>query len=235
MRWERAKKATESFRTAGDGLSTTGSTGAVLSAPGEPTGVSDGDGGTDGGADADDAENGSTDSPADASDGVAPPEETAEEAAPSEDLPDKAAPSEDIPGEPASTENASDGETDYAVPTATESDAETAWRRALTEAGELTPSAVDTLVGIHDDRGTRAIEAVSEGRVKRYRDFTVVVGHEDEYVVEDGGCTCKDSSYNLDPEDPEESCWHVLAVAIAERIGEVDHHEMWYSEVRDFL
>jgi predicted nucleic acid-binding Zn finger protein len=123
----------------------------------------------------------------------------------------------------------------YAVPTETDSDVETAWRRELAEAGELTPNAVDAMISLHDGRGARAVEAVSEGRVKRYRDFTVVVGHEDEYVVEDGGCTCKDSSYNLDPEDPEESCWHVLAVAIAERIGEVDHHEMWYSDVREFL
>ncbi|MFA1609531.1 hypothetical protein [Halobellus rubicundus] len=101
--------------------------------------------------------------------------------------------------------------------------------------GELTPGAVETIVDLHDGRGARAVEAVSEGRIKRYRDFTVVVGHEDEYVVEDGGCTCKDSEYNLDPEEPLERCWHVLAVAIAERIGEVDRHEMWYSEVRDFL
>jgi predicted nucleic acid-binding Zn finger protein len=124
---------------------------------------------------------------------------------------------------------------EFVVPTETGTEAETAWRRALAERGELVPDAVDALISRHGDRGARAIEAVSESRVKRYRDFTVVVGHEDEYVVEDGGCTCKDSAYNLDPEDPTERCWHVLAVAIAERIGEVDHHEMWYSEVRDFL
>ena len=109
------------------------------------------------------------------------------------------------------------------------------WEAALAEAGELTPGIVDSILDAHGERGARAIEAVAEERVKEYRDFTVVVGHEDEYVVEDGGCTCKDSEYNLDPEDPHERCWHVLAVAIAERIGEIDHHEMWYSEVRDFL
>ena len=123
----------------------------------------------------------------------------------------------------------------YAVPTEGGSDAETAWLRDLAGAGELTPSAVESMLAIHGDRGGRAIEAVSEGRVKQYRDFTVVVGHEDEYVVEAGGCTCKDSAYNLDPDDPDDRCWHVLAAAIAERIGEVDHHEMWYSEVREFL
>lgn len=124
---------------------------------------------------------------------------------------------------------------DYAVPTDTGSDAETAWLRSLADAGELTPDAVESMLALHDDRGGRAIEAVSEGRVKQYQDFTIVVGHEDEYVVEDGGCTCKDTAYNLDPENPTDRCWHVLAVAIAERIGEVDHHEMWYSEVREFL
>ena len=123
----------------------------------------------------------------------------------------------------------------YVVPTAAGSDAETAWLRRLSDAGELTPAAVEAMLSLHDDRGGRALEAVSEGRVKQYRDFTVVVGHAEEYVVEAGGCTCKDSAYNLDPDDPDDRCWHVLAVAIAERIGEIDHHGMWYSEVREFL
>ena len=184
-------------------------TGGVLSAPEQATGVSDGDGGpTD--------ERGS-------------PHESDDFDVVASDAGSDAAADADT------TEDAGAVGDDYAVPTETDSDAETAWRRELAEAGELTPSAVDTLIRLHDGRGARAIEAVSEGRVKRYRDFTVVVGHEDEYVVEDGGCTCKDSAYNLDPEDPHERCWHVLAVAIAERIGEVDYHEMWYSEVREFI
>jgi predicted nucleic acid-binding Zn finger protein len=109
------------------------------------------------------------------------------------------------------------------------------WKAALEDAGELTPHAVDRITAVHGDRGVRAIEAVSESRVKEYRDFTVVVGHREEYVIEDGGCTCKDSEYNLDPDDPTELCWHALAVAIAERIDAVDYHDMWYSEVREFL
>ncbi|MFB6219479.1 MAG: hypothetical protein ABEH77_09960 [Halobacteriaceae archaeon] len=109
------------------------------------------------------------------------------------------------------------------------------WQRALETAGELSGEVVESILSVHGDRGARAIEAVSEGRVKEYRDFTVVVGHTDEYVVEDGGCTCADSEYNLDPEDPTERCWHALAVEIGRRIGAVDHHDMWYSEVRDFL
>jgi predicted nucleic acid-binding Zn finger protein len=109
------------------------------------------------------------------------------------------------------------------------------WQADLAAAGELTPDVVDRITSVHGDRGASAIEAVSEGRVKQYRDFTVVVGHREEYVVEDGGCTCKDAEYNLDSEDPTQLCWHALAVAVAERIGAVDHHDMWYSEVREFL
>jgi len=109
------------------------------------------------------------------------------------------------------------------------------WQSELEEAGELTPTAVAAILQEHGDRGQRAIDAVSERRVKQYNDFTVIVGHEAEYIVEDGACTCKDAEYNLDPEDPTQRCWHALAVGIAERIGTVDHHDMWYSEVRDLL
>jgi len=109
------------------------------------------------------------------------------------------------------------------------------WRAALAAAGELQPEIVRSILSAHGDRGQRAIEAVSERRIKQYRDFTVVVGYDEEYVVEDGGCTCKDSQYNLDAADPTQLCWHALAVEIAERIDEVDDHDMWYSDVREFL
>jgi predicted nucleic acid-binding Zn finger protein len=109
------------------------------------------------------------------------------------------------------------------------------WEALLESEGSLTPAATERIIATHGDRGTRAIEAVSEERVKRYNDFTVVVGHEDEYVVEDGTCTCKDAEYNLDPEDPTDRCWHALAVSIAEHVDAIDHHDMWYSEVRDFI
>ncbi|KTG08102.1 hypothetical protein AUR64_00550 [Haloprofundus marisrubri] len=109
------------------------------------------------------------------------------------------------------------------------------WQAALADAGKLTGPVVETLVSAHGTRATQAIEAVSERRVKRYRDFTVVVGYAEEYVVEEGSCTCKDSSYNLDPDDPEQRCWHALAVDIADALELVDHHDMWYSDVREFL
>ena len=109
------------------------------------------------------------------------------------------------------------------------------WERALADAGELTPALVDRLIALHGDRGQRAIEAVAEQRVKEYRDFTVVVGHDAEYIVEDDGCDCKDAEYNLDTDDPEQLCWHAIAVRIARAIDETDEHDMWYSDVRDFL
>jgi predicted nucleic acid-binding Zn finger protein len=86
------------------------------------------------------------------------------------------------------------------------------WRAELESAGELTPPVVEAILRDHGDRGQRAIDAVGEGRVKGYNDFTVVVGHAEEYIVENGGCTCKDAG-----------------------IGAVDRHDMFYSEVRDLL
>lgn len=129
----------------------------------------------------------------------------------------------------------SDVRTHHVVSSSVSDETEAAWRGELAATEQLTPTIVDTIIKYHGDRGARAIDAVSEERVKRYRDFTVVVGHNDEYIVEAGGCTCKDSLYNLDATDPTQCCWHILATAIAERIGVVDHHDMWYADVHDFL
>ena len=109
------------------------------------------------------------------------------------------------------------------------------WERLLDNEGELTPEAVERITETHGDRGTQAIEAVGERRVKQYRDFTVVVGHTEEYVVEAGSCTCKDAKYNLDSTDPEQLCWHAIAVRIARAIDATDDHDMWYSDVHEFL
>jgi len=109
------------------------------------------------------------------------------------------------------------------------------WAAALADAGELTPELTRRIIAVHGTRGKTAIEAVAEQRVKKYRDFTIVVGHDDEYIVEADGCTCKDAEYNLDSADPEQLCWHAIAVRIARAIDAVDHHDMWYSDVREFL
>ncbi|MFW6437111.1 MAG: hypothetical protein ACOCYZ_05715 [Halococcoides sp.] len=108
------------------------------------------------------------------------------------------------------------------------------WQDALSEAGQLTPALLEQIVTTHGDRGRRAIDAVAEGRVKGYRDFTVVVGHTEEYVVEDDGCHCPDATYNLGG-DPEELCWHAIAVRIARATDRVDDHDLYYADVEDIL
>jgi predicted nucleic acid-binding Zn finger protein len=127
------------------------------------------------------------------------------------------------------------------------------WREMLADAGELTPRAVERILSLHGSRGRRAVEAVDQRRVKRYEDFTVVVGWNDEYVVEGRSChvrfippvnrwafasnicNCSDAEYNLDPDDPEQRCWHAIAMVIAEALDAVDEHDQWYGEVRDVL
>ena len=44
---------------------------------------------------------------------------------------------------------------------------------------------VETLLQKSGTREKKALEAIHEDRVKQYRDFTVVVGYNDEYIVED--------------------------------------------------
>lgn len=109
------------------------------------------------------------------------------------------------------------------------------WVSDLADHGELTPALVEQIVDLHGERGRRAIEAVGERRIKQYLDFTVVVGHSDEYIVEGERCDCNDARYNLDRDDPNQRCWHELAVIIADRTDELDHHDLWYTEVRDLV
>lgn len=110
------------------------------------------------------------------------------------------------------------------------------WEADLTDAGALTPQVTERILAHHGDRGATAIDAVTEERVKRYRDFMVVVGRGDEYIVKDGrACTCKDAAYNLDPDDPTDLCWHALAVRIATAVEAVDEHDLWYSDLRELV
>jgi predicted nucleic acid-binding Zn finger protein len=109
------------------------------------------------------------------------------------------------------------------------------WQSALAESGALTPEVVSRIFDAHGARGRKGVEAVGERRVKQYNDFLVVVGHDDEYIVEQGGCTCEDVQYNLDLEDPTQLCWHAIAAAIAMRIDAVDEHDIWYTDVRELL
>ncbi|MGP8011435.1 MAG: SWIM zinc finger family protein [Halobacteriota archaeon] len=82
----------------------------------------------------------------------------------------------------------------------------------------------------YGNRGKKGLEIAKEGRVKRYKDFYVVVGEADEYIVEDAACTCKDFLFN--PSRNIMKCSHMIAVEIAKQKGLVDFVNAWYQDVR---
>ena len=74
----------------------------------------------------------------------------------------------------------------------------------------------------YGEQGRRALAAVEAGSVKRYLDFVVVVGGRDEYIVEDGLCTCDRSLIRNG------FCWHQLAARIAVLAGLCEEYDLWY-------
>jgi predicted nucleic acid-binding Zn finger protein len=86
----------------------------------------------------------------------------------------------------------------------------------------LTPEIRAELERRYNERGRKALKAVDELRVKRYRDFFVVVGHGDEYVVDEEFCTCRDFLYRG------RECAHLLAVRIAKGSGIYEDYDTWY-------
>ncbi len=78
---------------------------------------------------------------------------------------------------------------------------------------------------IYGERGRKAIAAVKYGNVKRYRDFFIVVGQSDEYVVENDYCTCNDFVYRS------RECWHIIAVKIARETGNYEDYNLWYQDI----
>ncbi len=65
------------------------------------------------------------------------------------------------------------------------------WQK-MERGGVLTPEFRACIEQAYGERGKKALMAVDSGQVKRYLDFFVVVGHSDEYIVEDDFCTCSD-------------------------------------------
>ncbi|MDD1707170.1 MAG: SWIM zinc finger family protein [Methanoregulaceae archaeon] len=82
----------------------------------------------------------------------------------------------------------------------------------------------EEIVRLFGDRGKKALKAIDESRIKKYRDFFVVVGTSDEYIVDDEFCTCPDFSYRGG------HCWHVLAVRIASLTGDYEEIDLWYQD-----
>ena len=79
----------------------------------------------------------------------------------------------------------------------------------------------------YGEQGRRALEAVESGSVKRYLDFVVVVGTNDEYVVEEELCTCDRSLIG------NAVCWHLLAARIAVLTGACEEYDLWYHAALD--
>jgi predicted nucleic acid-binding Zn finger protein len=96
--------------------------------------------------------------------------------------------------------------------------------KVLEQEKKLTPG-IRRLIGErYGQRGTKALEIVDEGRVKKYLDFFVVVGTSDEYVVEEEFCTCSDALFRRG------ECSHVIAVLIAALTGQYEEFPLWYQD-----
>ncbi|HUT38915.1 MAG TPA: SWIM zinc finger family protein [Methanoregula sp.] len=73
-------------------------------------------------------------------------------------------------------------------------------------------------------RGKKALIALDSGRIKKYLDFFVVQGRTAEYIVDDDFCTCSDFMFRG------RTCWHLLAVRIAQETKTFRHIDSWYQD-----
>jgi len=73
-------------------------------------------------------------------------------------------------------------------------------------------------------RGKKALSALDSGKIKKYLDFFVVEGRTAEYVVDEDFCTCGDFMYRG------RTCWHLLAVRIAQETGTFRQIDSWYQD-----
>jgi predicted nucleic acid-binding Zn finger protein len=74
------------------------------------------------------------------------------------------------------------------------------------------------------NRGKKALAALDAGKVMKYLDFFVVSGRTAEYVVDEDFCTCGDFMFR------NRTCWHLLAVKIAQETGTYERSDTWYQE-----
>lgn len=81
------------------------------------------------------------------------------------------------------------------------------------------------IIAAYGKKGTSALGAIDDGRVKKYLDFFVVEGKTAAYIVEDDFCTCGDFLYRG------RACWHLLAVRIARETGRIVTVDRWYQDI----
>jgi predicted nucleic acid-binding Zn finger protein len=97
------------------------------------------------------------------------------------------------------------------------------WQR-LAEKKVLDPSLRLEIEETLGTRGKKALVALDAGKIKKYLDFFVVEGRTAEYVVDEDFCTCSDFLYRG------RTCWHLLAVRIAQETGTFRHIDSWYQD-----
>jgi predicted nucleic acid-binding Zn finger protein len=93
----------------------------------------------------------------------------------------------------------------------------------------LTDGLVSRLEKEYGGRGKKAIECYLSGKVKKYRDFFVVEGITGNYVVEGDFCDCNDFLFRLAQKGG--TCYHSLAVKIAEATGKYEKIDEWYTDL----
>ena len=79
----------------------------------------------------------------------------------------------------------------------------------------------DAFVSTYGNRGAEAFDTVVQNRVKKYLDFFVVVGRNNEYCVDDDFCSCDASNFGKE-------CYHILAVKIAQASGVYEKYNLWF-------
>ena len=74
------------------------------------------------------------------------------------------------------------------------------------------------------NRGKKALTALDDGRIKKYLDFFVVQGRTADYIVDEDFCTCSDFMFRG------RTCWHLLAVRIAQETNTFRSIDSWYMD-----
>jgi len=97
------------------------------------------------------------------------------------------------------------------------------WQR-LGEKKALNDDLRSEIEEIFGSRGKKALAALDAGKITKYLDFFVVTGRTAEYVVDEDFCTCGDFMFR------NRTCWHLLAVRIAQETGIYESREIWYQD-----
>jgi predicted nucleic acid-binding Zn finger protein len=95
----------------------------------------------------------------------------------------------------------------------------------LTEKRELDAEIRAAIEAELGPRGKKALAAIDSGKIKKYHDFFVVEGRTDDYVVDEDFCTCGDFMFRG------RTCWHLIAVRIAQSTGRFETVDRWYQEI----